>query len=77
MMQQTISREHLWNKLDLLDPLQQETVVALIDSLLEAQPVAGKRDKRRLLALSVWTEQDIQQIEDAQDWINEWQLPEL
>lgn len=76
-MQQTISREHLWNKLDLLDPLQQEAVVALIDSLLEAQPVAGKRDKRRLLALSVWTEQDIQQIEDAQDWINEWQLPEL
>lgn len=76
-MQQTISREHLWNKLDLLDPLQQETVVALIDSLLEAQPVAGKRDKRRLLALSVWTEQDFQQIEDAQDWINEWQLPEL
>ncbi len=74
-MRQTIFREQLWSKLTLLDPFQQETVVALIDSLLKAQPVAGKRDKSKLLSLSVWTEQDIQQIEEAQDRINAWQLP--
>ena len=64
-------------KLDLLTVWQQQMVVGLIDSLLEAQPAIDKRDKNRLLFLSLWSEQDIQQIEEAQDKVNEWQLPQF
>lgn len=74
-MQQAISKEQLWEKLNLLDPFQQQTVLSLINSLLQAQPAVGKRDKRQLLTLSVWTDEDIQRIEETQDRINAWQLP--
>ena len=74
-MPQVTSKEQFWYKLERLDTVEQETVLAFIDSLLEAHAAAERRDKRRLLGLSVWTEQDIQQIEDAQDRINQWQLP--
>lgn len=69
-----ISKEQLWQKIEMLDSFEQETVVALIDSLLESH-TQEKPDKRRLLTLSVWTEEDVQQIIEAQDRINEWQLP--
>lgn len=74
-MQQAISKEQLWEKLNLLDPFQQQAVLNLINSLAEAQSAAAKRDKRRLLALSVWSDEDIQRVEEAQDRINAWQLP--
>ena len=74
-MQQAISKEQLWEKLNLLDPFQQQTVLGLINSWLEAQPAAANRDKRRLLALSVWTDEDVQRIEEAQERINAWQPP--
>ena len=74
-MQQTISKEQLWEKLELLNPFYHQTVVALIDSLLKTQAVVEKRDKNRLLNMSVWSELDIQQIEEVQNRINAWQLP--
>ena len=74
-MQQSISKEQLWAKLDLLNAFQQQTVVAYIDSLLKTQTAVDKRDKSRLLTLSVWTERDLQPIEEAQARINAWQLP--
>jgi len=74
-MQQSISKEQLWAKLDLLNAFQQQTVVAYIDSLLKTQTAVDKSDKSRLLTLSVWTEQDLQPIEEAQARINAWQLP--
>jgi len=74
-MQQIVSKEQLWAKLDLLNPFQQQIVVAYIDSLLKTQTVVNKRDKSRLLNLSVWTEQYLQPIEEAQARINAWQLP--
>jgi hypothetical protein len=73
-MTPVISKEQLWNKIEMLDRVQQETVVAFIDSLIETRSVE-KPDRRRLLMVSVWTEEDIQQIKDAQDRLNEWQLP--
>jgi hypothetical protein len=73
-MTPVISKEQLWNKIERLDRVQQETVVAFIDSLIETRAVE-KPDKRRLLMVSAWTEEDIQQIENAQDRLNEWQLP--
>ena len=76
-MQNAIVREQLWEKLNLLNSWQQQMVFGLIDSLLDAQPTTGKRDKKRLLSLSVWTEQEIERIEEAQGAINEWRLPQF
>ena len=39
--------------------------------------VPERRDKSSLLELSVWTEEDIQQIEEGQRRLNEWRIPEL
>ena len=66
-MQQAISKDQLWTKLEQLNPFQQQTVMALIDSLLSTQTVIQQRDKASLLNLSVWTEEDLQLIEEAQD----------
>lgn len=74
-MQQAISKEQLWEKLEQLTLFQQQTVLAFIDSLVNSQPTAGKRDKSQLLNLSIWTEADIQPIQEAQERINAWQLP--
>ena len=69
-MQQLITREQLWERLGQLDPFQQQSVVAFIDSLLKPKTLAGKRDKRELLSLSVWTDEDIAWIQETQDRIN-------
>ena len=74
-MEGVIAREQIWKKLELLNIWQQQMVVALIDSLVEVQSAAARRDKNRLLSLSIWTEQGIQQIEEAQKKVNAWQLP--
>lgn len=76
-MQNVIAREHLWEKLDLLTIWQRQVVLGVVDSLLDAQSTVSRRDKKRLLSLSVWTEQDIQRIEEAQGKVNEWQLPQF
>ena len=69
-MQHTISKEQLWEKLNLLDPFQQQSIVTLIDSLLKTRANSEERDKRRLLTLSTWTEEDIQVIKETQKRIN-------
>jgi hypothetical protein len=74
-MQQAILKEQLWEKLEQLNPFQQQTVLAFVDSLINTQLTTGKRDKSQLLNLSVWTEEDIQPIQEAQERINAWQLP--
>ena len=49
-----ISKEQLLEKIDRLNPLLQQTVVAFIDGLLKTQSAGAKRDKSRLLSISVW-----------------------
>lgn len=49
-----ISKEQLLEKIDRLNPLLQQTVVAFIDGLLKTQSTGAKRDKSRLLSISVW-----------------------
>ena len=69
-MQSIITREQLWERFGQLDPFRQQSVVAFIDSLLNPKTPAGKRDKSRLLALSVWTDEDVARIRDTQDsWV--------
>ena len=58
-MQQAISKDQIWKKLEQLNLFQQQTVLAFIDSLVNTQPTVGKRDKSQLLNLSIWTEEDI------------------
>ncbi len=74
-MQPTIIREQLWERLDQLDPLQQQSVMTFIDSLLKPKIPGGKRDKSWLLALSAWTDEDIARVQKAQDEINAWNIP--
>jgi hypothetical protein len=69
-MQSIITREQLWERLGQLDPFQQQSVVAFIDSLQNPKTPAGKRDKSRLLALSVRTDEDVARIQDTQNRIN-------
>ena len=69
-MQQVITKEQLWERLNQLDTFQQQAVAALIDSLLNLKTPVSKRDKSRLLSLSVWTDEDIAQIQGAQNGIN-------
>lgn len=76
-MQNLIPGEQLWEKLNLLSGWQQQLALRLINSLLDTQPVVGRRDKRKLLSLSVWSDEDIQRIEEAQGKVNEWRLPQF
>jgi hypothetical protein len=66
----------LWYKFELLDEVQQEMVLAFVDSLI-ATHSADKVDKKELLTVSVWGEEDSQQVTDAQDQINQWQVPQF
>ncbi len=74
-MQPAITREQIWEKLDRLDSFQQQSVVAFIDSLLQPKTPAVPRDKSWLLALSVWTDEDVARVQMAQDEINAWNIP--
>ena len=74
-MQQIISKEQLWEKINRLNPFLQQTAMMFIDSLLKTQTIVNKRDKSKLLSLSIWDEADIKPIEEAQNRINAWQFP--
>jgi len=51
-----ISKEQLLEKIDRLNPLLQQTVVAFIDGLLKTQSSIERRDKSTLLTVSIWSE---------------------
>lgn len=75
-MQDVNLTRKLWYKFELLDEVQQEMVLAFVDSLI-ATHSADKVDKKELLTVSVWGEEDSQQVTDAQDQINQWQVPQF
>jgi hypothetical protein len=62
-----ITSQQVYHKLELLDPLQRETVSEFIDFLLSKQPVAPSEKKAILLQTSVWSEDSLQQIEEVQE----------
>jgi hypothetical protein len=74
-MQHSMTREQLWDKLGQLDPFQQQSVADFVEFLLRTKTPAGKRNKKELLTLSVWTDEDIAQIQEVQDGINAWNFP--
>ena len=75
-MQDVNLKRKLWYKFELLDEVQQEMVLAFVDSLI-ATHSADKVDKKELLTVSGWGEEDSQQVTDAQDQINQWQVPQF
>ena len=76
-MQQILSKDDLWHKFEELDAVQREVVATFIESLHAGKSAAKRVDKSQLLTASVWDEGDVKQIEDAQEKLNEWRLPEF
>lgn len=74
-MQQSITRDKWAELFDLLSPFQKKIVMTFIDSLLRARDQTTKRDKRELLNISVWDQDALQEVADAQHRINQWQIP--
>lgn len=64
--------EQIVEKISLLDPIQKKTVYDFVNFLLsqQAQPV---QDASALLNVSVWEDEAIEAVEEAQRTINLWQ----
>lgn len=58
-----------------LDPIQKQTVSSFIDFLLSRQVESPSARKSALLEISVWDDQAIAAIQDAEQKINAWTLP--
>ena len=75
-----VSNQQLFDKLVSLDPAQQQIAYEFIDFLLSKRakknpvknPVKKKSKNEFLLQTSVWSDEDIQPIEDARKAINAW-----
>lgn len=85
-MQEMIQTRTITEKLNLLPTLQKQTVYEFIDFLLSKNGINNaegstrvrdnsSQDKKSLLLnVSVWNEEDIEAIEEAQKDINRWNL---
>lgn len=77
-MQSVITTQEVTRKLDLLDPPQKQTVYEFITFLLRRRPgQKTSEDKHLLLQTSVWSEEDVQRVYDAQQEVRKWQIPTL
>ena len=70
-----ITSQQLYEKFELLDSHQRETVYEFIDFLLNKQRIKHSEKKALLLRTSVWSEGSVKQIENVQKDINSWKLP--
>jgi hypothetical protein len=62
-------------KFEVLPENAKKEVDDFIDFLLQKRPPRKKKlDKKKLLEISQWTEEDIKAIEEAGKEINKWQL---
>ena len=64
--------EQIFEKISLLDPIQKKTVYDFVNFLLSQQTQTGQ-DTSALLNVSVWEEEAIEAVEEAQRAINLWQ----
>ncbi|RIV27690.1 DUF2281 domain-containing protein [Fibrisoma montanum] len=67
-------------KFQALDEQAQQEVVDFVDFLLEKKgrrkPYDPEEYKRKLQSISVWSDQDIKPIEEAQQHFNNWKALE-
>ncbi len=70
LLDQQIQQKLLW-----LTPEQKQTIYDFINFLLSTKPTQSELKKSDLLKISVWSDEDIQEIEKVQKQINTWTLP--
>lgn len=64
-------------KLKLLNAGQIQTVIAFVDRLIREKSVSLDEKRNKLLAVSVWSDEDILMIEQVQESYDRWNLPAL
>lgn len=75
-MQGVVTAQQLTEKIALLDPPQRETVYRFISSILSKRQTRDiDATKQLLLETSVWNEEDVRQIHEAQEDVNAWRIP--
>ena len=68
--------QQIAEKLELLPPPQRETVFELINRLLNQSEARESADKKGLLLqASVWSEDDVRHVREAQEAVNRWRIP--
>lgn len=71
----SISAESILQKFEVLPENAKREVADFIEFLLQKRPSKKKKiDKKALLEISQWTDEDIQAIEDAGKEINKWKV---
>jgi hypothetical protein len=71
----SVTSETVMQKFEVLPESAKKEVADFIDRLLQKRPSRKKKlDKKKLLEISQWTEEDIKAIEEAGKEINKWQL---
>ena len=70
-----ITTQQLSQKCELLDPIQRETVAEFVDFLLARHQKASADKQAILLRTSVWEEESLRKILEAQQAVNTWKPP--
>jgi len=73
-MSKVINSNQLYEKFDLLSTLQKETVYKFIEFLISKNTIESEKKKSILLKTSVWSQEDIKYIEDAQKDLSRWTI---
>lgn len=70
----TLTSDSIIRKFEILPEAAKREVSDFIDFLIQKRkPVKKKINKKKLLEVSCWSDEDIQAIEDAGKEINKWQ----
>ncbi len=71
----SVSFETLVNKFEILPEQAKKEAYDFIEFLIEKRvPKKKKIDKRKLLEVSCWSDEDIEAIEEAGRALNQWNL---
>lgn len=71
-MSTAMVEEQIVEKISLLDPIQKKTVYDFVNFLL-SQQTQTDQDASALLNVSVWEDEAIEAVEEAQRALNLWQ----
>lgn len=77
MMADFVLERAVQEKLKLLNAGQIQTVIAFVDRLIREKSVSLDEKRNKLLAVSVWSDEDILMIEQVQESYDRWNLPAL
>jgi len=72
--------ESILKKFELLDTERQRQLLAFLEFLLAQQKSQHEQEfnyseyKNRIASISIWSEEDVSQVENARNAINQWQV---